>query len=115
MQTDDFLIERARKLYEDKTGWGDSNGWTNHDFIILSEKIQEATGTAISHVTLKRLWGKVKYESLPNTHTLDTLVQYLGYNGWRDFKSKNGNGGVVKENESEPARVEHTRTAVKPG
>jgi hypothetical protein len=41
---------------------------------------------------LKRVWGKVKYDSLQNTHTLDTLVQFLGYENWRDFKSQNGNG-----------------------
>src|SRR6185503_14536483 len=92
MQTDEFLIEKARRLYEDKTGWGDSGEWTNQDFVILSEKIQERTGVALSHVTLKRVWGKVKYDSLPNTHTLDTLVQFLGYENWRAFKSQNGNG-----------------------
>jgi hypothetical protein len=94
MHTDEFLIEKTKKLYEANTGWGDSGDWTNQDFVILSEKIQERTGVALSHVTLKRVWGKVKYESLPNTHTLDTLVQFLGYQSWRDFKSQNGNGSV---------------------
>src|SRR5580704_6289199 len=92
MQTDEFLIGKAKRLYEDKTGWGDSDEWTNQDFVILSEKIQERTGVALSYVTLKRVWGKVKYDSLPNTHTLDTLVQFLGYENWRDFKSQNTNG-----------------------
>jgi len=62
----------------------------------LSEKIHERTGVALSHVTLKRVWGKVKYDSLPNTHTLDTLVQFLGYENWRDFKSQNSNGKASK-------------------
>lgn len=97
MQTDECLIEKARKLYEINTGWGDSSDWTNQDFVVLSEKIQERTGVALSHVTLKRVWGKVKYDSLPNTHTLDTLVQYLGYQSWRDFKSQNGNGSAIQE------------------
>src|ERR1700694_4476263 len=92
MHNDEFLIEKAKRLFESSTGWGDSDDWTNQDFVILSEKIQERTGVALSHVTLKRVWGKVKYESLPNTHTLDTLVQFLGYENWREFKSKNGNG-----------------------
>jgi hypothetical protein len=91
MSTDEFLIEKTIELYESNTGWGDSNDWTNQDFVILSEKIQERTGVALSHVTLKRVWGKVKYDSLPNTHTLDTLVQFLGYKNWRDFKSQNAN------------------------
>src|ERR1700722_17675919 len=90
MSTDEFLIEKTIELYESDTGWGDSDEWTNQDFVILSEKIQERTGVALSHVTLKRVWGKVKYDSLPNTHTLDTLVQFLGYENWRDFKSQNG-------------------------
>jgi len=97
MYTDEFLIEKAKRLFESSTGWGDSNDWTNQDFVILSEKIQERTGVALSHVTLKRVWGKVKYDSIPNTHTLDTLVQFLGYENWRQFKSQNGNGAVVSE------------------
>src|ERR1700735_1775434 len=92
MNTDELLIEKAIKLYESNTGWGDSDEWTNQDFVILSEKIQERTGVALSYVTLKRVWGKVKYDSLPTTHTLDTLVQFLGYENWREFRSQNGNG-----------------------
>jgi hypothetical protein len=91
MNTDEFLIEKTLELFESNTGWGDSDEWTNQDFVILSEKIQERTGVALSHVTLKRVWGKVKYDSLPNTHTLDTMVQFLGYENWREFKSQNAN------------------------
>src|SRR5471030_1096522 len=87
----ELLIEKTIKLYESNTGWGDSDEWTNQDFVVLSGKIQERTGVALSHVTLKRVWGKVKYDSLPNTHTLNTLVQFLGYENWRDFRSQNGN------------------------
>jgi hypothetical protein len=103
LTTDEFLIEKTIELYETTTGWGDSDEWTNQDFVILSEKIQDKTGVALSHVTLKRVWGKVKYDSLPNTHTLDTLVQFLGYENWREFKSQNSNGNGnkngVKQNE----------------
>jgi hypothetical protein len=92
MNTVEFLIEKTIKLYESNTGWGDSDDWTNQDFVMLSEKIQERTGETLSHMTLKRVWGKVKYDSLPNTHTLNTLVQFLGYENWRDFRLQNGNG-----------------------
>src|SRR6202012_2250411 len=92
MLTDENLIRQVIKLYEEKTGWGDSTQWSNQDFLQLSELIREQTGVTISHVTLKRIWGKVKYESLPNTHTLNTLVRFLGFENWRDFKSQNGNG-----------------------
>src|ERR1700679_1922619 len=103
MNTLEFLIEKTIELYESNTGWGDSNDWTNQDFVILSEKIQERTGVALSHVTLKRIWGKVKYDSLPNTHTLDTLVQFLGYENWRDFKSQNANATANAKTENEVA------------
>jgi hypothetical protein len=89
MLTDEGLIRQVKKLFEEKTGWGDSEKWTNQDFLQLSEMILEKTGITLSHVTLKRVWGKVKYESLPNTHTLNTLAQFLGYESWRDFSSKN--------------------------
>src|SRR6201999_1850948 len=92
MPTDESLIRQVKQLFEEKTGWGDSAQWSNQDFIQLGELIREQTGVTISHVTLKRVWGKVKYDSLPNTHTLNTLVQFLGYENWRDFSVRRSNG-----------------------
>ncbi|HEY8930958.1 MAG TPA: hypothetical protein VIM55_17270 [Mucilaginibacter sp.] len=114
MHNDEFFIEKTKKLFEINTGWGDSSEWTNQDFVLLSEKIQEKTGVALSHVTLKRVWGKVKYDSLPNTHTLDTLVQFLGYENWRSFKSQNGNGGHLKQAEQTPVAVIDAPVHAKP-
>jgi hypothetical protein len=91
MVTDEGLLTKVKQLIEEKIQWGDSNDWTNQDFVALSEKIQEQLNIPLSHVTLKRIWGKVKYESLPNTHTLNTLVQFIGFENWREFKLKNGN------------------------
>jgi len=88
MQTDESLIRQVKKMFEEKTGWGNSDSWTNQDFLQLSELIRDETGVTLSHVTLKRVWGKVKYESLPNTHTLNTLAQFLGYDNWRDLAAK---------------------------
>lgn len=112
MLTDEILLDKAKKLVETQSGWGTSNDWTNADFIALSEKIQQQTGVSISHVTLKRLWGKVKYDSLPNTHTLDTLVQYTGYENWRQFKVKNGNGHPAEV--SQPAVTPQPEAEAKP-
>lgn len=95
MLTDEILLSKAKELIESKINWGDSKDWTNQDFVALSEKIQEQINVPLSHVTLKRIWGKVKYDSLPNTHTLNTLVQFVGYENWRAFKLKNGNGEIV--------------------
>ena len=92
MPTDEILIRQVKRLFEEKTGWGDSEKWSNQDFLQLSELIRERTDVTISHVTLKRIWGKVKYDSLPNTHTLNTLVQFLGYENWRDFSVRRGAG-----------------------
>lgn len=82
---DEELLLKARQAVEDKLGWGSSASWTNQDFVALSARIQQETGCPISHVTLKRLWGKVKYEALPQTNTLNTLVQFVGYANWRAF------------------------------
>ena len=60
MQTDESLIRQVKKMFEEKTGWGNSDAWTNQDFLQLSELIRDQTGITISHVTLKRVWGKVK-------------------------------------------------------
>src|SRR6202012_1088981 len=110
MHNDEFFIEKTKRLFEERTGWGDSNDWTNQDFMTLSEKIQEQTGVALSHVTLKRVWGKVKYDSLPNTHTLDTLVQFLGYENWRSFKTQNGtvDAARIKQVETAPSVIDIT-------
>ena len=88
MPAQELLITELIKQYETFTGWGDSTNWKNQDFINLSEKIREKTGASVSHVTLKRIWGKVKYDSLPNTYTMDTLVQFLGYENFRTFSTQ---------------------------
>ncbi len=71
---------------EDKLGWGVSAVWTNQDFENLSENILEATGVTLSSTTLKRIWGRVKYDSAPTFTTLNTLARYLGYEHWRAFR-----------------------------
>jgi hypothetical protein len=95
MLTDEILLSKVKKLIEAKVGWGDSIDWTNQDFLVLSKKIQKEIEVSVSHVTLKRIWGKVRYDSLPNNYTLSTLVQFLGYENWRDFKMKNRTDPMV--------------------
>lgn len=89
MPTDEELLSKAKILIETKVAWGNSADWTNQDFIALSKKIHQETAASVSHMTLKRLWGKVKYDGLPQIYTLNTLVQFVGYESWRDFKVKN--------------------------
>lgn len=107
MPTDEILIRQIKRLYEDKTGWGDSEQWSNQDFLQLSEMIRDQTGVTISHVTLKRIWGKVRYESLPNTHTLNTLVQFVGYDSWRDFSVRN----AALHSHTPPSAIGHPGSA----
>lgn len=102
MLSDDALLARAKSGIEARLGWGNSKEWTNQDFIALGSKIRQDTGASVSHVTLKRLWGKVKYSGLPQIYTLNTLVQFLGYEGWRDFKMKNAGEDSSPEETAAP-------------
>lgn len=86
--SDDILKEDCKRLIEEKLGWGSSSDWTNRDFDNLSEKIFEVTGVNLSQTTLKRIWGKVKYDSAPTVTTLNTLAQFLGLEHWREFRQK---------------------------
>jgi hypothetical protein len=97
MLSDEVLLARAKRLIEDRVGWGNAADWTNQDFIALSKRIRQDSGASVSHITLKRLWGKVKYNGLPQIYTLNTLVQFLGYEGWRDFKVKNAGDPAAPE------------------
>ena len=83
--TQEEAIEQCRALIGDSLGWGDAAFWTNEDFETLSESIFDKTGVRLSVSTLKRVWGKVKYDSSPTTATLNALARYAGFEGWRDF------------------------------
>jgi len=88
-------MRQVKRQFEEKTEWGDSDLWNNQDFLELSRMIFDQTGIALSHVTLKRIWGKVRYECLPHTTTLNTIVQFLGYKSWREFRVKNAAAAAV--------------------
>jgi hypothetical protein len=78
----------CRELVAKKLNWRPAEEWRNYEFTELSEKILDATGVNLSSTTLKRVFGKVKYESLPSTATLNALAAYLGYASWMELKSK---------------------------
>ncbi|HVU55031.1 MAG TPA: hypothetical protein VHD83_08240 [Puia sp.] len=87
-KTEIFYLTECRRLIEARVGWGDSERWTSRDFEQLSEKIRETTDIHLSITTLKRIWGKVKYDSLPAVTTLDTLARFVGYEHWRAFRQR---------------------------
>jgi hypothetical protein len=75
----------CREDIEKSLGWGACADWSNEDFDLLSERIWEKTKVRLSLSTMKRIWGRVKYENFPNSVTLNALAAYLGYSNWRDF------------------------------
>lgn len=85
MKNEQQYLQQCRSLIEKKTGWGSHDHWTNQDFVRLSELIFEETGINLSSTTLKRIWGRVKYNSFPHITTLNALVKYAGYACWRAF------------------------------
>ncbi|MGM9508370.1 hypothetical protein ACS5NO_11600 [Larkinella sp. GY13] len=88
MTTEDDNLQQCRLLIEEKVRWGDSSQWQNQDFEALSERIFDETGVSLSVSTLKRIWGKVRYDSAPTTTTLNTLAQFVGYDNWREFRKQ---------------------------
>lgn len=80
-----FYIQRCLASIEKKLGWGPREAWSNQDYEKLGEIIFEETAVRVSSTTLKRVWGRVKYESSPTTATLNTLAQFAGHDNWRVF------------------------------
>ena len=82
------LVQKCLLQIEGKLGWGSSGQWHNDVFIELSERVLNQTRVQLSPTTLKRVWGKIEYNSAPSISTLNALSQFAGYLNWRDFKNK---------------------------
>jgi len=78
-------IAKCLVIIETKLGWGSSTYWQKKDFESLSEKIFDNTNILLSASTLKRVWGKTKYEGNPSLSTLDALAKFAGFENWRAF------------------------------
>lgn len=78
-------VLRCLRLIEGKLNWGPSQGWVNYDYEKLSDIIHQDTGVRLSTTTLKRIWGKLKYDSAPTVTTLNAMARYAGYEDWRTF------------------------------
>jgi len=96
LETQDILVQKCRSLIEETLGSGNSEEWSTQDFEALSQKIMDKTHVQLSVITLKRMWGRIRYDSKPTITTLNSLAQFIGFENWRDFKqhqtSSNGNG-----------------------
>jgi hypothetical protein len=88
MNHDAEYLQLCIRLIGQKLNWRPVDEWRNYEFTELSEKILDATNVNLSATTLKRIFGKLKYESLPSSATLNALAAFLGYASWMDFKSK---------------------------
>ncbi|MFN0012947.1 MAG: hypothetical protein ACKVU2_00230 [Saprospiraceae bacterium] len=86
MAEKDVTFEYCKTLIENKLGWGSSQAWTNRDFTELGERVFSETGVQLSATTLKRLWGKIEYNSAPHPGTLDALAVFAGFENWRELK-----------------------------
>ncbi|GAB4011771.1 hypothetical protein GCM10028808_26150 [Spirosoma migulaei] len=85
MVSDSTDLLRCKQLIERKLDWGASESWTSVDFENLQQRILDETGVSLSASTLRRIWGRVDYQHLPSTTTLNTLAQFAGYADWRTF------------------------------
>lgn len=83
--SENLYIKKCLQLIEEQLNWGPYQKWTNYDFEKLSSVIQDKTGVALSITTLKRIWGKIKYDSSPTLTTLNTLARFLDHDDWRSF------------------------------
>ena len=101
MSNEAFYIEKCRRLIEEKLAWGNSETWQSADFENLSDRIFEETGSMISSSTLKRIWGKVQYNSKPNMATLNVLARFIGFQTWRAFIAAGSQ--MVTEEVNKPA------------
>lgn len=106
MNTNDLLL-KCCALIEQKLSWGSSDNWQNQDFEALSAQIFDQTQVVLSVSTLKRVWGKVKYDSLPSPTTLNTLAVFAGYKNWREFRQQQiaAEGASTGSTEAGPATM----------
>lgn len=78
-------IKQLLKIIEQQLDWGDAAAWQSKDFENLNLLILTKTKVSLSASTLRRVWGRVEYNHLPSTTTLDTLAQFAGFENWRIF------------------------------
>ena len=98
---DNEYLGLCKKLIIEKLGWRPAAEWRNYEFEELSDKIFGVTGVQLSSTTLKRVFGKVKYNNLPSSATLNALAGFLGYANWMELKS-----ALSLPNDEPPKQIE---------
>ncbi len=82
---DALELKQLLIIIEQQLDWGESAAWQSKDFENLNQLILEKTKVLLSASTLRRLWGRVEYNHMPSTTTLDTLTRFAGFENWRAF------------------------------
>jgi hypothetical protein len=85
--SEEVYLAHCRRLIEQKLRWGHPDQWSTQDFEQLAEEIARQTGVTLSLTTLKRIWGRVRYQSAPTATTLNALATFIGYASWREFQA----------------------------
>lgn len=83
-----YYLSDILKQIETSFDRGASGTWTTYDFEKLSDAIYDRTQVRLSVTTLKRIYGRLKYDSAPTLSTLNALAQFAGYADWQDFKNQ---------------------------
>jgi len=99
---------------EQQLQWGSGVNWRHQDFQTLSEKILDKTGKQLSTNTLKRIWGKLPYNSLPNSHTLNTLAQFANHENWLIFQSNHQRNIITRKVEKVPPSILSNKVSIAP-
>lgn len=79
------------ELIEQKLKWEERSKWSNRDYIELSKKIQEETGTQLSTSSLRRIFGvgvDLPKNYTPQRDTRDALCRFIGFDSWYDYIEK---------------------------
>jgi hypothetical protein len=97
-------IKQLLKIIEQQLDWGDAADWQSKDFENLNLLILAKTKVSLSASTLRRIWGRVEYNHLPSTTTLDTLAQFAEFENWRTFTRQHKPQEIpVKDSSNIPA------------
>lgn len=99
-------LETLLHIIEAQLDWGSGKNWQSRDFEELNVLILQKTNVSLSASTLRRIWGRVKYQHLPSGTTLDTLAKFAGFENWRTFTRRTTPPVdlPVKSNEVFPAK-----------
>ncbi|MEM8890504.1 MAG: hypothetical protein AAGD28_21180 [Bacteroidota bacterium] len=82
------FLNLCKSEVEEKLNWPPSKDWRQRDYVNLLSLIEQESGISLSLSTIKRIW-KADYSGTPQPATLDALAQFIGYQNWLEFKSRN--------------------------